>query len=233
MSKGAAIQIGSRDGEQRNIVFDQNISISTSIINFEILSIDADHGANTGSITTKITGAKFDSIMDFRLVKDGDYLPAEKVFFSNSTETYTTFDLAEMPLGTYAMEAELPGGIITIKNGAFTIEEGLPAELAINIVAPASVRDGSIFSVNIEYGNIGTTDLNVSGFVVVSRNGHPIGFSTEELQEGQTELTFYTAEGNGNPDVLRPGYLNTKAIMVKATPSTDVSLAVFAIRRQY
>ena len=233
LAKGAAIQIGSRDGEQRNIVFDQNISISTSIINFEILSIDADHGANTGSITTKITGAKFDSIMDFRLVKDGDYLPAEKVFFSNSTETYTTFDLAEMPLGTYAMEAELPGGIITIKNGAFTIEEGLPAELAINIVAPASVRDGSIFSVNIEYGNIGTTDLNVSGFVVVSRNGHPIGFTTEELQEGQTELTFYTAEGNGNPDVLRPGYLNTKAIMVKATPSTDVSLAVFAIRRQY
>jgi subtilase family serine protease len=234
MAQGAAFQVGSIHNEPtRYLVLEQNISISTSIINFEILSIDADHGANTGSITTKITGAKFDSIMDFRLVQGNEYLPAEKVFFSNSTETYTTFDLAEMPLGVYAMEAELPGGIITIKDGAFTIEEGLPAELAINIVAPASVRSGNTFAVNIEYGNIGTTDLNVSGFVVVSRNGHPIGFSTEELQEGQTELTFYTAEGNGNPDVLRPGYLGTKAIMVKATPSTYVSLAVFAIRRQY
>ncbi len=233
MAKGTAFQIGSRNDEQRYIVFDQNISISTSIINFEILSIDADHGANTGSVTTKVTGAKFDSIMDFRLVQGDDYLPAEKVFFSNSTETYTTFDLAEMPLGTYAMEAELPGGIITIKGDGFTIEGGLTAELAVNIVASASVRDGSTFSVNIEYGNIGTTDLNVSGFVVVSRNGHPIGFTTEELLEGQTELTFYTAEGHGNPDVLRPGYLGTKAITVKATPFTDVSLAVYAIRRQY
>lgn len=211
----------------------QQVSIATSIINFEILHIDADHGANTGSITTKITGAKFDSIMDFRLVQGNDYLPAEKVFFSNSTETYTTFDLVDMPAGTYAMEAELPGGIITIKGEAFTIEEGLPAELAVNIVAPSSVRRGNTFPVNIEYGNIGTTDLNVSGFVVVSRNGHPIGFTSDELAEGLTERVFSTAETNGNPDVLRPGYRATKTILVDANTLTQVSLQVYAIRKQY
>ena len=211
----------------------QQVSIATSIINFEILHIDADHGANTGSITTKVTGAKFDSIMDFRLVQGGEYLPAEKVFFSNSTETYTTFDLVDMPAGTYAMEAELPGGIITIKGEAFTIEEGLPAELAVNIVAPSSVRRGNTFPVNIEYGNIGTTDLNVSGFVVVSRNGHPIGFTSDELAEGLTERVFSTAEANGNPDVLRPGYRATKTILVDANTLTSVSLQVYAIRKQY
>lgn len=211
----------------------QQISISTSIINFEILSIDADHGSNTGSITTKVTGAKFDSIMDFRLVNGGDYLPAEKVFFSNSTQTFTTFDLVDMPTGTYDMIAELPGGIITVKDDAFTIEEGLPAELVVNVVAPSSVRIGTTFSVNIEYGNIGTTDLNVSGFVVVSRKGHPIGITTETLEEGHTELIFDIGEANGNPDVLRPGYRGTKVIMVKATHLSNVSLAVYAIRRQY
>ena len=211
----------------------QQVSIATSIINFEILHIDADHGANTGSITTKVTGAKFDSIMDFRLVQGGEYLPAEKVFFSNSTETYTTFDLVDMPAGTYAMEAELPGGIITIKGEAFTIEEGLPAELAVNIVAPSSVRRGNTFPVNIDYGNIGTTDLNVSGFVVVSRNGHPIGFTSDELAEGLTERVFSTAEDNGNPDVLRPGYRATKTILVDANTLTQVSLQVYAIRKQY
>ena len=211
----------------------QQVSIATSIINFEILHIDADHGANTGSITTKVTGAKFDSIMDFRLVQGGEYLPAEKVFFSNSTETYTTFDLVDMPAGTYAMEAELPGGIITIKGEAFTIEEGLPAELAVNIVAPSSVRRGNTFPVNIDYGNIGTTDLNVSGFVVVSRNGHPIGFTSDELAEGLTERVFSTAEDNGNPDVLRPGYRATKTILVDANTLTQVRLQVYAIRKQY
>lgn len=211
----------------------QQVSIATSIINFEILHIDADHGSNTGSITTKVTGAKFDSIMDFRLVQGGEYLPAEKVFFSNSTETYTTFDLVDMPAGTYAMEAELPGGIITIKGEAFTIEEGLPAELAVNIVAPSSVRRGNTFPVNIEYGNIGTTDLNVSGFVVVSRNGHPIGFTSDELAEELTERVFSTAEANGNPDVLRPGYRATKTILVDANTLTQVSIQVYAIRKQY
>ena len=211
----------------------QQVSIASAIINFEILHIDADHGSNTGSITTKVTGAKFDSIMDFRLVQGGEYLPAEKVFFSNSTETYTTFDLVDMPAGTYAMEAELPGGIITIKGEAFTIEEGLPAELAVNIVAPSSVRRGNTFPVNIEYGNIGTTDLNVSGFVVVSRNGHPIGFTSDELAEGLTERVFSTAEANGNPDVLRPGYRATKTILVDANTLTQVSLQVYAIRKQY
>ena len=211
----------------------QQVNIATSIVNFEILHVDTDHGSNTGSITTKITGAKFDSIMDFRLVQGSNYLPAEKVFFSNSTETFTTFDLAEMPIGTYAMEAELPGGIITIKGDAFTIEEGLPAELAVNIVAPSSVRDGTVFPVRIEYGNIGTTDLNVSGFVVISGNGHPIGFTSDELAERLTELTFSTAEGNSNPDVLRPGYRTSKTIFVKASTSANVRVKVFAIRKQY
>ena len=229
--KGSAYELNVRS--MNYYVVPQLVEISTSILNFEILSIDADHGANTGSITTKVTGAKFDSIMDFRLVQGGEYLPAEKVFFSNSTETFTTFDLVDMPAGTYDMEAELPGGIITIKGEAFTIEEGLPAELAVNIVAPSSVRRGNTFAVNIEYGNIGTTDLNVSGFVVVSRNGHPIGFTTDDLEEELNELTFSTGESNGNPDVMRPGYRNTKAILVKATPETDISLAVYAIRRQY
>lgn len=211
----------------------QQVSIATNIINFEILHIDADHGANTGSITTKITGAKFDSIMDFRLVQGDEYLPAEKVFFSNSTETYTTFDLAEMPLGTYALEAELPGGIITIKGDAFTIEEGLPAELVVNVVAPSSVRNGNTFPVIIEYGNIGTTDLNVSGFLVVSGNGHPIGFTSDELVEGLTELTFSTAENNSNPDVLRPGYRTSKAVLIKANSASNVRVIIYAIRKQY
>ena len=211
----------------------QQVSIATATINFEILHVDVDHGTNTGSVTTKVTGAKFDSIMDFRLVQGNDYLPAEKLFFSNSTETFTTFNLTEMPLGTYAMEAELPGGIITIKGDAFTIEEGLPAELAVNIVAPSSVRRGNVFPVNIEYGNIGTTDLNVSGFVVVSRNGHPIGLTSDELADENTEITFSTAEDNGNPDVLRPGYRNTKTILINANSLSDVKLQVFAVRKQY
>ena len=209
----------------------QNITLSASIVNFEIVHLDADHGSNTGSITTRILGAKFDTIMDFRLVQGSEYLPAEKVFFTNSTESYATFNLTDMPTGNYDMVAELPGGIITIKNEAFQIEEGLPAELRVNILAPADALRGTIFAVSIEYGNYGSTDLNVSGFCVTSN--YPIAFTTDELALNQTDITFMTAEGQGNPDVLRPGYFNTKTVFVNAVEAGNVKIQVYAIRRQY
>ena len=99
----------------------QNVTILASIINFEIISVDANSGANTGSVTTQIVGAKFDTIMDFRLANSNGYLPAEKVFFHNSTESYATFNLCDQETGVYDMVAELPGGIITVKGQAFVV----------------------------------------------------------------------------------------------------------------
>ena len=211
----------------------QNISISTDVVDFEILSINSNHGSNTGSVTVKVTGAKFEHVMDFRLVNGDSYLPAQKVYYVNSSESYVTFDLTEMPLGTYTMEAELPGGVITAKEDAFTVEEGLPAQLVVHLVTPASVRNGNTFPLTLEYGNSGLTDLNVIGFKVISRNGHPIGTTVEELQEGKTEKTVYINNGgvyylNG----MKPGFLNSQMLIMRATPASNIKLSVHAIRRQ-
>ena len=211
----------------------QQVTILASIIDFEIISVDVNSGANTGSVTTQIIGAKFDTIMDFRLANSNGYLPAEKVFFHNSTETYATFNLRDQETGVYDMVAELPGGIITVKGQAFVVEQGLPAELLSNIIAPASVRNGNTFTVTIEYGNNGSTDLNISGFLLVSTNGFPIAFSSDSLANNATELTFETGEPNGNPDVIRPGYFATKTIFVKANRVGNINLKLYPIRRQY
>jgi len=211
----------------------QNVTILASIINFEIISVDANSGVNTGSVTTQIVGAKFDTIMDFRLANSNGYLPAEKVFFHNSTESYVTFNLRDQATGVYDVVAELPGGIITVKGQAFVVEQGLPAELLSNIIAPASVRNGNTFTVTIEYGNNGSTDLNISGFLLVSTNGFPIAFESDSLVNNATELTFETAEPNGNPDVIRPGHFATKTIFVKANHVGNIELKLYPIRRQY
>ena len=211
----------------------QNVTILASIINFEILSIDANSGSNTGSVTTQIIGAKFDTIMDFRLANSNGYLPAEKVFFNNSTESFVTFNLRDQETGVYDVVAELPGGIITIKEQSFVIEEGLPAELLSNIIAPASVRKGNTFTVTVEYGNNGSTDLNVSGLLLVCTSGFPIAFSSDSLVNNNKALVFSTAEPNGNPDVIRPGYFSTKTIFVRATHTGSIKLQLYPIRRQY
>ena len=211
----------------------QQITLLAEIIDFEILHVNTASGTNTGSVTTKITGAKFDTIMDFRLTDANGYTPAQKVKFENSTQSYVTFNLTDLPAGTYNVEAELPGGIITMKEGAFVVEQGLPAELGVNIVAPSSVRVGNSTTVNIEYGNNGATDLNVSGFMVVSANGHPIGTTIAELAEGRDTVTFSTAEPGMDPDIIRPNYFATKTIYVNASTTSMVSIYVYPIRRRY
>ena len=211
----------------------QSVTLLATIINFEIISVNANSGANTGSVTTQIIGAKFDTIMDFRLANSNGYLPAEKIFFHNSTETYATFNLRNQEAGVYDMVAELPGGIITVKGQAFVVERGLPAELLTHIIAPASVRNGTTFTVTIEYGNNGSTDLNISGFLLVSANGFPIAFTSDSLANNSTELTFETGEPNGNPDVIRPGHFASKTIFVKASREGIINLKLYPIRRQY
>ena len=211
----------------------QQVTILASIIDFEIISVDVNSGANTGSVTTQIIGARFDTIMDFRLVNSNAYLPAEKIFFRNSTESYATFNLRDQEPGVYDMVAELPGGIITVKGQAFVVEPGLPAELLSNIVAPAQIRLGSTFTVTVEYGNDGSTDLDISGFLLVSTNGFPIAFSSDSLANNSTVLTFETAEPNGNPDVIRPGYFASRTIYVKATHEGTINLKLYPIRRQF
>jgi len=234
MAQGAAFEIGHWGSTviTRNLVPVQNISISASIVNFEILSVNANHGSNMGSVTTKVTGAKFEDVMDIRLVQGDEYLPAQKVYVNNSSEAYVTFDLTEMPLGTYDVEAELPGGVITVKEDAFTVEEGVPSELMLRLLVPASVRNGNTFPITLEYGNTGYTDLNVIGFKVVSRNGHPIGTTAEELQEGKTERVVYVNDNVHYLNGMNPGFLNNKVLIMKATPASNIKLSVFAIRRQ-
>jgi hypothetical protein len=211
----------------------QSVTLLATIVDFEIISVNANSGTNAGSVTTQIIGAKFDTVMDFRLANSNGYLPAEKVFFHNSTESYATFNLRDQETGVYDIVAELPGGIITVKGQAFVVEPGLPAELLTHIVAPSSVRKGNTFTVTIEYGNNGSTDLDVSGFLLVSSGGFPIAFSSDSLVNNTTELTFETAEPNGNPDVIRPGHFASKTIFVKAIEAGNVSLKLYPIRRQY
>lgn len=147
-------------------VTNQSMRLKADIVDFEILDVNTAIGSNTGSTTTHITGALFDTVMDFRLTSPEGIIPASNVQIVNPTEAYVTFNLTDVSEGTYNVEAELPGGIITSKNGTFYVGQNLPSELSVNIVAPAKVRVGQVTGINIEYNNSGASDLNVVGLLV-------------------------------------------------------------------
>ena len=207
----------------------QSASLLASIVHFEILSIYPYEGENIGSVTAKVIGAQFDTVMDFRLVNNNYYLPAEKVIFSNSTESYVTFNLLNQSLGDYDLEAELPGGVITVKEHAFRVvppSSNVPTALQSMFVCVDMVRVGSLFTVDVEYKNEGTTDLNVLGFVV-SSNGFPITDGSGEWSD--TELYLEAEEG----EVIPPGHYATKTIIVWAIQTGDIVLKLYPVRRRY
>ncbi len=144
----------------------QSMRLLANIVDFEIIDVNTAMGSNTGSVTTKVTGARFDTVMDFRLTSVNGIYPASKVRYVNPSEAYVTFNLTDAPEGIYNMEAELPGGTITTKESAFVIGEYLPSRLAVNIVAPARVRVGQVTGINIEYSNEGASDLNIVGLLI-------------------------------------------------------------------
>ena len=144
----------------------QDMRLLANLVNFEIIDVNSSVGSNTGSTTTRIGGGNFSSVMDFRLVGVNGVVPASAVNVVNPTEAYVTFNLTDVPEGTYNVEAELPGGIITSKEEAFVVGQNLPSQLSVNIVAPAKVRVGQVTEINIDYNNEGASDLNVVGLLV-------------------------------------------------------------------
>lgn len=209
----------------------QNLELLAHVIYFSILDVDASSGSNTGSVTALVTGAKFDTIMDFRLRNGNEYYPAQKVKFQDATKSYVTFNLTDMPTGTYTMEAELPGGVVTLKENAFIVESGLPSELVFNIITSSNtLRADIVQPIQIEYGNSGTTDLNISGFYIEVTGGQ----ISDGVNGWSDTLIVYTAEPGMDPDIIRPGFYGTKTILITGViDSQRINMSVYAIKREY
>ena len=180
--------------------------------------------------------------MDFRLVRDGNYYPAQRVKFHDATTCYVTFNLTDLPVGSYDMEAERPGGIVTRKADAFQVIEGLPEDLRCKIYAPDEVRTDQNVEITFEYYNAGNTDVEIAGFMVVSGNNHPVRetpFTIPEIIRMNREthdwpdtLIFLTAGPGMEPGVIRPGHGGTKRFFVftnKLFPGDELDVKVYAI----
>ena len=64
----------------------QSMRLLANIVDFEIIDVNTAMGSNTGSVTTKVTGARFDTIMDFRLTSVNGTYPASKIQYVNPSE---------------------------------------------------------------------------------------------------------------------------------------------------
>lgn len=217
-------------GESSSEVDLMRMTLSTELLQFGISRMDKPEGGNGGSATSRVMGAKFDSIMDYRLKREDRILPAEAIYFQNSSESLVTFNLNEEALGTYDVVVEKKGGVKSEVKSGYTVVQDSPNKLLTKIIASSSFRSGTTNPVTIEYANDGLSDVVVSELLLVSENGHPIGMTAKDVEKGETELRIPIVDpGTNLPMSVAPGGKGTFTVYIYAGSTTTVSLQLYVI----
>lgn len=166
------------------------MNISVRDVQFGATQLSIREGGTEGWVTTDIQGALFDSIMDFRLVRDHNVIPIETLTFNDQTSTRVTFNLNRAETGVYDVVSELPDGTqATLPNG-FTVVPGVNTALGVKIDMPHWVRVENYVPVTITYANSGNTDVVIRRFVFAT-NGGDLSTTIDGLTKNpQHELTL-------------------------------------------
>lgn len=195
----------------------QKISLYAKIMQFELRSVNADEGGNSGKVTFVMEGSKFDPSINVRLKGDSATYTADTLVFVNSTKVFVTFDLTGAKRGIYDVEAFKSNGDTARLSDGFTIVAGIPKDLQVNITRPANVRAQAITSMTVEFINNGNTDIDVPTVTLTSLVGAPVGFTLANLNLNLTNLQLILREINGPSYVLRPGAGGSIVVYTKSS----------------
>ena len=187
----------------------QNTVIRADILPFELRTVEADHGGNTGVVTVELTGSHFRPDMEVCLRNNNDTICADSLIYVNYYKAFARFDLTNRTPGMYDVSAmNFCEGESVLYDG-FEIQEGEPNGLGYNLIFPSSPRPNRNIVMMLEFGNTGNIDLHDQVLEITSMAGSPIALTPEEVSQGNiTLLVPLTIEGQPE-GLLRPGSYGT------------------------
>jgi hypothetical protein len=218
-------------GNDTSALKKQVVTLDARIIPFGIDKVESNKGGNTGLVTIRITGAKFDQSTNFRLRSDAfGYINSYQVYYIDPTQVFVTYNLLNSNKGQYHViatkangdSAKLVNGFEIIKdNGSsdivggggtgsgFTcqiINIGFEDNLKTSYVHPSSIRFGGQVLITVYFENTGNVDIPVpTRFFNSLTPNVPVAFLPAELSKKYSELILECKEQNGPPGILRPG----------------------------
>ena len=173
------------DGETE--ISETLMTLSANEVPFGASSLSITEGGTNGSLSTMIHGALFDSIMDFRLTREGEKILTDKILYIDPTSSHVTFNLNDAEIGSYDVVSELPNGTqATLANG-FRVVPGQSTELGIRLILPSASRSSSYAPISIAYANSGNTDIVIKEIFVTATNAY-ISTSIEGLKKYEREM---------------------------------------------
>lgn len=163
------------------------MTLATREVSFGATSLAITEGGTGGWLSTDLRGALLDSIMDFRLVSEGEMIPVESVTFHDETYNKVTFNLNDAKTGSYDLVSELPDGSLATMENGFRVVPGRAVGLGVKLDAPSVVHSGSFAPISIAYTNGGNTDIVIRELLITIDKGY-LATSIEGLKEQKSEL---------------------------------------------
>lgn len=192
------------DGEQQQE--ETMMTLSAREVPFGATSLSNTEGGTNGWISTEIHGALLDSIMDFRLAREGEIIPAESITFYDQTSSKASFNLHDAQTGSYDVISELPNGTKAIMQNGFKVVPGTNVALGVKLEAPGVVHVGSYAPLKVAYVNSGNTDIAICELLLVIDKGY-LASTIEELKDKKSELHIKLDGGLDNRGmvIIPPG----------------------------
>lgn len=195
----------------------QPVKLKASVLHFEIRSVEAAEGGNTGVATVLLKGSKMNGVTAVRLRNASGTITAESVQVIDPTSLYARFDLNGAAVGVYDVVAVHENGDSTVLEQGFTVVAGSAVQLTTNVVSPPNTRPSNVLSFRVEFANTGSTDIINPVVRLTSLGGAPIALKPADLDNAGKELTLTLQEVGGPAGRLRPGAKGTIIVYAKAT----------------
>lgn len=216
------------DGEQD--ASETIMTLSAREVQFGATTLSITEGGSNGWLSTEIHGALLDSIMDFRLVREGEMIPAESITFYDQTSTKATFNLNDVATGSYDVVSELPNGTLATLPDGFKIIPGTNVALGVKLDAPSTTHVDGYAPVNIAYANGGNTDIVIRELLLTISGGY-LSKTIKGFEEKLTELHIKPDVGQDNRGfvTISPGMQETVNYYFKQT-STQTQLNLYIVK---
>lgn len=185
------------------------IEVLVKIARFEILSISPDVATFLGNVTIRFSGTVFSNFLQAELVHEATNLvsTALEVYWFTSEDAYATFDASALPSGIFtARLVDLQTGSNAQLNNSFTIVEGLPGHLSVQVRPPRPLRAGSSGMITVTIENDGNSDLLVPLMILQTGGSSFVRLLHESVSaDSSIQYNFIPIPSDGPGGILRPG----------------------------
>ncbi|HAA20857.1 MAG TPA: hypothetical protein DCP28_19645, partial [Cytophagales bacterium] len=199
---------------QENGGGDQTMELEIVAVPFDLYTVNTNEGGNTGIVTVRLDGAKFEPGMEVRF--EGDSLPtliSHYQEYRDPAHLYASFDLQGMPLGSYDVVLEKTDGALARLEDGFQVVPGVVRGLTIR-TAPggsntpvAGIGGFDCCDTEQQTGSLLDTEVQAPAAVRVNNLVTMVVYVTNTSNVDMPVPTRFVASTEGAPLAFRPDEL--------------------------